>query len=72
MSQCNFCTNKQIIKKAKQSGNSVTHLKETKYGLGGINVYVHPKNINIKKLPAKEREKYFKVWFMALGSHCEC
>jgi len=54
---------------AKQKGLAVTVLHDAKWGMGGMNVYVHPKNVSIKDIPGGEggdRAKYRQAWFMAL------
>jgi len=75
LTRCNFCTLKSIRADARKKKLKVTILSDAKWGMGGVNVYVHPKNIKIRDLPGGEdgeREKYRKAWFMELTNHCCC
>jgi len=75
MSECNFCKLQRWRRQAKEKGTKITLLNDATWGMGGINVYEHPKEINISKLPGGEdgeREKYRIAWFMGLGDRCEC
>jgi hypothetical protein len=43
--------------------------------MGGVNVYVHPENVDIKALAGGEdgeRSKYRAAWFMELSKDCAC
>ena len=77
LTQCNFCSLKEIKRRAKKEGLRVTKLRNNKYG--GIDIFVIPKDIAITpildslKQPASlEHKKYFQAWFMKLTSHCVC
>ena len=72
LTPCNYCTLLRIKARAKKEGKKVTLLPDTSSLLGGLNVYTHPKKVNIKMLSEKERDKYSGVWFMALTDHCAC
>jgi hypothetical protein len=75
LTQCNYCSLKVIRHDAKLEKMKVTILSDANWGMGGVNVYIHPRNINIKELPGGEdgeRKKYRVAWFMSLGNHCEC
>ena len=75
LTQCNFCSLKSIRKRAKQLGQKVTVLHDAKWGMGGVNVYVHPPSLQIKDLPCGEdgeRKKYRVAWFMEVGDSCSC
>jgi hypothetical protein len=73
LTQCNFCRLKGIKERAKKSGEKVTTLKAN-WGLGGMNVYVHPKDVNIRKLDEEgtSRKAFWKGWLMEVGNKCEC
>jgi hypothetical protein len=64
LTKCNYCSYQQYKKEAKNENMKLTYLNNT--------VYVHPKEVSIKSLDSFEREKYFRAWFMELGSRCEC
>jgi hypothetical protein len=53
----------------------VTVLSDAHWGMGGENVYVHPKEIKIAKLLGGEdgpRKVYFASWMMEIPSRCCC
>ena len=73
--QCNYCRLKSIEHDAKQKKMKVTILCDTKWGMGGFNVYIHPKDVKIAKLPGGEdgeREKYRRSWMQDIGEQCCC
>jgi len=72
MTSCNYCTLLRIKARAKKEGKIVTILPDTSSLLGGLNVYVHPKEVKIKDLAEIARETYGGVWFWALGDRCGC
>lgn len=75
MNRCNYCTLKFIRNRAKDAELKVTILRDAEWGMGGVNVYVHPEGVDIKALPDGEdgkRAKYRKAWFMELSTSCAC
>lgn len=65
MGQCNFCSLREIKKRARKEKQRVT----TFPWKGGIECYVHPWEVE----PVKEDESpYFTAWFMRLPDHCVC
>lgn len=72
LTPCNYCTLLRTKARAKKEGKVVTVIADTTTSLGGLNVYVHPKNVKIKELAPIARETYGGVWFMALTDHCVC
>jgi hypothetical protein len=53
----------------------VTKLHDATWGMGGVNIYVHPKDVDISKLPGGEdgeRAKYHESWYMELPKSCHC
>lgn len=75
MSICNYCILQSIKKQAKLKGYKVTILYDAKWGLGGVNVYVHPKSIKISDLSGGEdgeRKQYRKAWMMEIPVYCCC
>ena len=75
MSLCNYCVLRSIRRRARKD-EKVTILRDSKWHGGlGVNVYVHPKQINIRKLPGGEdgeRAQYRVAWLMELPNRCEC
>ena len=75
MSDCNYCSLQRIKRDARKDGLTVTVLRDAAWGMGGQNVYVHPKGVKIAKLPGGEdgeRAKYRQSWFMELPDGCRC
>ena len=68
---CNYCSLQAIKQRAKENNLKVT-LLQSNWELGGIDVYVHPKDVKVKKLDDREREKYRVAWFMELSDHSCC
>lgn len=73
---CNKCLFNIIKERALKNGKAVLKMK-SKF-LGGTDVFVHPSNIDITKLPGlneadhPNRNKYFVAWFMKIPERCEC
>lgn len=75
LTQCSFCTLKVIQNKAKADNMIVTVLHDAEWGMGGVNVYMHPKGICVSSLPGGdqgERKKFWKAWLMTIGEACAC
>ena len=75
MGRCNYCDVLNIKRKAKESNQIVTVLRDARWGMGGSNVYVHPSSVDVKALPGGEdgrRARYRVMWAMSLPDHCAC
>jgi hypothetical protein len=79
LTQCNYCSLRHIKAEAKREKKTVTLLPgrplEAKYrphGMRGIDVYIHPRKVNIRALRPDQREKYWASWFWELSDHCVC
>jgi len=75
LTPCNFCSLARVKARAKEEGKKVTVLADAKWGLGGYNVYVHPKSVKIADLPGGEdgaRSEYRSSWMMEIGNKCGC
>ena len=76
LTPCNHCSLKGIRARVKAAGKKkVTVLQDAIWGMGGHNVYVHSKDVDISKLKGGEegeRRKYFVAWFMEIGERCGC
>lgn len=75
LTECNYCKLSKIRASVRQSGNKVTLLADAKWGMGGVNVYVHPKAVDIRKLVGGEdgnRAQYRVSWMMEVPDHCCC
>lgn len=71
---CSYCSLKEIKSRAEKKNNKVsiipTYNPEIQTeDMNGVNVYVHPKNINIKN---ENRKTYLKSWLMSLPDKCVC
>ena len=71
LTSCNYC-NLRGIKSRTLKGEKITILSDATWGMGGVNVYRHPRSVKIQKLSYKARQKYFVSWFMQLTTHCCC
>ena len=72
---CNFCKLARIRRNAKEKRLKVTVLNDARWGMGGSNVYVHPKEVKIAKLPEGEdglRSTYRVSWMMEIPNSCRC
>ena len=70
---CNYCTFKECKKMARQKRMKLSKIS-TKWGLGGVDIVMHPKDVkaeDIKKDKAL-RDKYFLCWFMDISDSCCC
>ena len=75
LTRCNFCSLEQIKREAKKKGQRVTVLPDARWGMGGVNVYVHPKHVNVRVMEGGEdgeRRSYHVSWMMQLTAHCCC
>lgn len=66
MSICNYCTLKNIKKKAE-----VNNLK-VKIICNSVFVYPEDVDFNVFTMPPEEKQKYFQVWLMNIPDHCCC
>jgi len=70
-----LCRMEQIRRDAKKKKMRVTTLRDTEFKLGGVNVYVHPRDVKVTSASVRDpviHDKYFVAWFMAFGAMCEC
>ena len=75
LTRCNFCSLKDIRKRAKEKGGKISILNDARWGMGGKNVYRHPEGINIRNLPGGEdgeRAKYRIAWMGEIPNSCQC
>lgn len=75
LTSCNRCSLNAIRHKAKEDGLKVTKLEDSEWGMGGVNIYVHPHDISIKDLSGGEdgeREQFRVAWFMEISKGCCC
>jgi len=65
--QCNYCTYQYIVKRSYERYKlpRIVTVKPSFGGLGGVDVYVHPKS-------QPPSQKYFVAWFMQLPEQCCC
>ena len=74
LTQCNYCSMKDIKREAKGKGHRVV-TREGTGQLGGINVYILPPGVEMAKVIKDDDEfskKYFVAWFMKLSESCVC
>lgn len=72
LTQCNYCHYQQYLAEAKKKNMKITLLPND-FGLGGVSVYMHPKDFDIKKASKKARAWWSTgTWFMEISKHCCC
>lgn len=72
---CNHCLLKRIKREAQKNNLKISILSDAEWGMGGQNIYVHPRDINISSLSNGEdgeRAKYRKAWVMEIPDQCCC
>jgi len=75
LTSCNYCKLKRIKASAKKDGKKVTQLRDSTWGMGGVNVYVHHPKIVISDIPGGgdgDRSKYRMAWMMEISKSCCC
>jgi hypothetical protein len=78
LTRCNYCSLREIKAQARKEKKKVTLLPGRTFGqhqgggIRGIDVYVHPAKIDVKKLRPDQREKYWDRWFWELSDRCVC
>lgn len=74
MSGCCYCSLQSIKRRAKEEGKEVTVVYNARWGMGGANVYVHPKGVNLEGVveDSPECKKYWVSWMMKITDRCAC
>jgi hypothetical protein len=83
LTQCNYCSLQEVKARAKRDKMKVTLMAGRTFNSGrhpkhlpglprGVDVFVHPRNIDIAKLRPDQREKFWDRWFWELGDRCGC
>ena len=74
LTRCNYCLLQAYRAEAKREGKRLTLIAGTKYKSlpPGVDVYVHPRSINVRELSRTMRKRYWVSWFMELSDHCVC
>jgi hypothetical protein len=74
LTQCNFCSLVELRARAMHEKKAVTLITgRPSHGLpNGIDVYVHPRGVNVRMLSEGARHKYWNRWFMELSDRCVC
>jgi len=71
---CNYCSYQKQKRDAESRGMVVTlSARRANFGLGGLNTYVHPPNINLRDVPDSNLEQYNShSWYMSVPDSCCC
>lgn len=74
MTSCNYCALKSVRVRARKEKKKVTVLTNSSRSEDGVNVYVHPKSVNMKDVAegTKKHERYLRVWMRGLLKYCTC
>lgn len=71
LTQCNYCALKKIRESARKKGLKVSR-RAVDWGLGGFDIFVHPKDVVIVIGNKEQRDKYCVGWMQEIGDHCTC
>ncbi|MCW3991216.1 MAG: hypothetical protein NWE79_00775 [Candidatus Bathyarchaeota archaeon] len=70
---CNYCDFHAIRRQAEKEGMKVTLISgPVRFGTSGVDVYVHPPDINVRELEGMEQHEYWRIWFAELPTSCFC
>lgn len=73
---CNFCTLRRIRRRYKGMGTRVLTRYNSKWGMGGANIYAIPKGVHVPEGGIVEgspfHEEYFICWLMEIPKSCMC
>ena len=75
LTTCNYCNLEAIKARARKEKQCVTLLGLPHSKLGGVEVYVHPKTVNITALNLDDLtriKQYWVAWMWAITDHCVC
>lgn len=74
MTICNYCSYQNEKARAKERGMVATlSSRGANFGLGGVNLYIHPKDVKLSKLSDDELAQYDgHHWFMSVPDGCCC
>lgn len=76
LTQCNYCTLRGIRRRYKGTGSRVLVRYNARWGAGGANIYVVPKDVRVPKggiiEDSKFHDKYSAAWFMEISNSCAC
>ena len=70
LTSCNYCRLKRIKERAKEERKRVTLMPSV--FMGGTEVYVHSKHVNIRKLSDKDKKQHKSAWMMEIPDRCCC
>jgi hypothetical protein len=71
MGECNYCTFKRIKSKVNTATHKIVKIASTGQ-LKGVDIYVCPKLVNVRRLSVEDRKQYWRIWFMQLPKKCCC
>jgi hypothetical protein len=69
--ECNRCALDRIRARARRKGKMVT-LMSSQWQVGGYEIYVHSRNINVRMLKPAQRKLYWRTWMLQIGRECVC
>lgn len=75
LTTCNYCNLKAIKADARKRKQYVTLLGLPHAKLGGIEIYVHPREVTISVVAGKDQrkiKKYWVAWMWVITDHCVC
>lgn len=73
LTMCNKCSLVWLRKQAKKEKQLVRIIPSKRsLGLGGVDVYIVPRDIAFAPENEEFHKKYFNAWFMEVGQYCSC
>lgn len=74
LTQCNHCSLEAIKARAKHDKKKVTIMPGVAYKSlpPGFDVYVHPRNVEVRMFGKENRKRWWVCWFMEISDHCVC
>ena len=74
LTTCNFCSLKDM-KRNMPPGHRLVKRHNATWGMGGINIYVVPLDVEVPQVVVDGDEfhkAYWNRWFMELSTRCVC
>lgn len=71
LTTCNYCNLERLRREAIQTKKRITMVPAT-WGMGGFEIYMHPRSVEIKKCTKEEKKRFWVSWMMEIGKTCGC
>lgn len=68
---CNCCNLARMRREAIRKKKRVTVVPST-FTMGGFEVYMHPRSVQIKQCTEEEKKRFWVAWMMEITEKCAC